>query len=193
MPAAAVRQDEALPEDLEQLFQEHSRLVYRTAFLITGSRHDAEDILQSIFVKLLQRGLPSDVRLNPARYLHRAAANLSLNVLRNRKRRRLVDDVELHEIPATQGDEHDGAREREEYEQLTEAMSHLKPRALEILLLYYKHGDSTAQIAERLGTSPSTIAVTLFRIRARLRRLLRPTFAEAPADKSADNLKEEKP
>ena len=110
-----------------------------------------------------------------------------------------MDDVELHEIPATQGDEHDGAREREEYEQLTEAMSHLKPRALEILLLYYKHGDSTAQIAERLGTSPSTIAVTLFRIRARLRGLLRPAFAEAsafakaPADKSAGKLKEEKP
>jgi hypothetical protein len=29
MPAAAVRQDEALPEELEQLFQEHSRFVYR--------------------------------------------------------------------------------------------------------------------------------------------------------------------
>jgi RNA polymerase sigma factor (sigma-70 family) len=84
-----------------------------------------------------------------------------------------VDDVELHEIPAAQGDAHDRARAREEYRQLTEAMSHLKPRALEILLLYYKHGDSTAQIAERLGTSPSTIAVTLFRIRARLRGLLK--------------------
>jgi RNA polymerase sigma-70 factor (ECF subfamily) len=179
MPAAAIRQDESLPEDVEQLFQEHSRLVYRTAFVLTGSRQDAEDVLQSLFVKLLQRGLPPDARPQPARYLHRAAVNLSLNVLRNRRRRRLVDDAEILEIPATQGDEHDGAREREEYEQLTEAMSHLKPRALEILLLYYKHGDSTAQIAERLGTSRSTIAVTLFRIRARLRGLLR--------------LKEEKP
>ena len=109
MPAAAVRQDDSLPEDLEQLFQEHSRLVYRTAFAVTGSRHDAEDVLQSVFVKLLQRGLPPDARSNAARYLHRAAVNLSLNVLRNRKRRRLVDDVELLEIPAAQGGEHDDA------------------------------------------------------------------------------------
>ena len=58
-------------------------------------------------------------------------------------------------------------------ERLTEAMTQLTPRALEILLLYYKQGDSTAQIADRLGTSRSTIAVTLFRIRARLRRLLK--------------------
>ena len=174
MPIAAVRQDEALPEDLEKLFQEHSRLVYRTAYLVTGSRHDAEDVLQSVFVKLLQRGLPPNVRPHAARYLHRAAVNLSLNVLRNRKRRRVVDDVELLEIPAAQGDGGDDARECDEYERLTKAMTHLTPRALEIVLLYYKHGDSTAQIAEKLGTSPNTIAVTLFRIRARLRELLRP-------------------
>jgi RNA polymerase sigma factor (sigma-70 family) len=178
MPIAAVRQDDALPEDLEQLFLEHSRLAYRTAFAITGSRHDAEDVLQSIFVRLLQRGLPSDARPHPERYLYRAAVNLSLNVLRNRKRRRLVDDVALLEIPAAQGDAGDDAREHDEYERLTKAMTHLKPRALEILLLYYKHGDSTAQIAERLGTSQSAIAVTLFRIRARLRGLLRPALKE---------------
>jgi len=173
MPAAAVRHDASLPEDLEQLFQEHSRLVYRTAFAVTGSRHDAEDVLQSVFVKLLQGGLPPDARSNAARYLHRAAVNLSLNVLRNRKRRRLVDDVELLEIPAAQGGEHDEARMREESERLTKAITQLTPRALEILLLYYKQGDSTAQIAGRLGTSRSVIAVTLFRIRARLRAILK--------------------
>jgi RNA polymerase sigma-70 factor (ECF subfamily) len=178
MLIAAVRQDDTLPQDLEKLFQEHSRLVYRTAFVITGSRHDAEDVLQSIFVKLLQRGLPPDARPHPARYVHRAAVNLSLNVLRNRKRQRLVDDVELLDVPATPADEHDDARERDEYERLTKALAHLKPRALEILLLYYKQGDSTAQIAERLGTSRSSIAVTLFRIRARLRGLLKPTGAK---------------
>ena len=178
MPTAAVREGEALPDDLERLFQEHSRLVYRTAFVITGSRDDAEDVLQSIFVKLLQRGLPPDARPHPARYLHRAAVNLSLNVLRNRKRRRLADDVELLEIPAAQGD--DG--EHEEYERLTKAMTHLTPRALEILMLYYKHGDSTAEIAKRLGTSRSTIAVTLFRIRARLRGLLRPAKTGSKGD-----------
>src|SRR6187455_3205138 len=173
MPAAAVRHDDSLPEDLDQLFQEHSRLVYRTAFAVTGSRHDAEDVLQSVFVKLLQRGLPRDARSNAARYLHRAAVNLSLNVLRNRKRRRLVDDVELLEIPAAQGGDREDPRMREEYERLMKAMAHLTPRALQILLLYYTQGDSTAQIADRLGTSQSTIAVTLFRIRRRLRKLLR--------------------
>lgn len=172
MPIAAVQQDDALPEDLEKLFQEHSRLVYRTAFAITGSRSDAEDVLQSVFVKLLQRGLPAAAVCNPAPYLHRAAVNLSLNVLRNRKRRRLVDGVELLEIPAAPGHADDDARTRLEYERLRQVMARLTPRALEILLLFYKHDYTNAQIAEKLGTSPGVIAVTLFRIRARLRRLL---------------------
>ena len=173
MPIAAVRDREALPQELEELFLEHCQMVHRTAYAITGHRQDAEDVLQSIFVKLLQRGLTPEVRQHPARYLHRAAVNLSLNVLRNRKRRRVVDGIDTLELPAS-GEEREAVRERDErHERLMEAMTSLKPRALEILLLHYKHDYSDAEIAALLGTSRGTIAVALFRIRARLRTLLR--------------------
>src|SRR5262245_37031661 len=173
MPIAAVRQGEALPQELEELFLEHCQMVHRTAYAITGHRQDAEDVLQSLFVKLLQRGVTPEVRQHPARYLHRAAVNLSLNVLRTRKRRKLVDGIDTLEIPAS-SEKREGVRERDErHERLMEAMARLKPRALEILLLHYKHDYSDAQIAALLGTTRGTIAVTLFRIRARLRKLLR--------------------
>jgi RNA polymerase sigma-70 factor (ECF subfamily) len=174
MPIAAVREGEALPSEFEQLFLEHCQMVHRAAYAITGHRQDAEDVLQSIFVKLLQRGLTPEVRQHPARYLHRAAVNLSLNVLRNRKRRRLVDGIDTLEIPAL-GETREVVRERDEqHERLIEAMASLKPRALEILLLRYTRDYSDAEIASLLGTSRGTIAVALYRIRARLRRLLRP-------------------
>jgi len=174
MPIAAVREGEALPSEFEELFLEHCQMVYRTAYAITGHRQDAEDVLQSIFVKLLQRGLTPEVRQHPARYLHRAAVNLSLNVLRNRKRRRLVDGIDTLEIPAS-GETREVVRERDEqHERLIEAIASLKPRALEILLLRYTRDYSDAEIASLLGTSRGTIAVALYRIRARLRRLLRP-------------------
>jgi RNA polymerase sigma-70 factor (ECF subfamily) len=172
MPIAAVRQSEALPQEFEELFLEHCQMVHRTAYAITAHRQDAEDVLQSIFVKLLQRGLTPEVRQHPARYLHRAAVNLSLNVLRTRKRRRLVG-VDTLELPAS-SEQPEDVREREErHQRLMEAMAGLKPRALEILLLHYTHDYSDAQIAALLGTTRGTIAVTLFRIRARLRTLLR--------------------
>jgi len=173
MPTAAVRHGEVIPEELEALFLEHSSMVHRTAYAITGRRQDAEDVLQSIFVKLVQRGVTPEVRQHPARYLHRAAVNLSLNVLRTRKRTRLVDGIDTLEIPAS-ADTREDAREREErHERLAAAITSLRPRALEILLLHYKHEYSDAQIAALLGTSRGTIAVTLFRLRARLRKLLR--------------------
>jgi len=173
MPIAAVRQGGALPQELEELFLEHCQMLHRTAYAITGHRQDAEDVLQSVFVNLLQRGVTRDVRQHPARYLHRAAVNLSLNVLRTRKRRRLVYGIDTLEMPAPV-EEREDVREREErHERLMAAMASLKPRALEILLLHYKHDYSDAQIAALLGTSRGTIAVALFRIRARLRTLLR--------------------
>jgi RNA polymerase sigma-70 factor (ECF subfamily) len=179
MPIAAVRRDEALPQEFEELFLEHCEMVHRTAYAITGHRQDAEDVLQSLFVKLLQRGVTPEVRQHPARYLHRAAVNLSLNVLRTRKRRRLVG-IDTLEIPASgEGSGSEDVREGEErHERLMTAMASLKPRALEILLLHYKHDYSDAQIAALLGTSRGTIAVTLFRIRARLKTLLGSTHGD---------------
>ena len=155
------------------MFLEHCQMLHRTAYAITGHRQDAEDVLQSIFVNLLRRGVTRDVRQHPARYLHRAAVNLSLNVLRTRKRRRLVYGIDTLEIPAPVEEREDVRERAERHERLMVAMASLKPRALEILLLHYKHDYSDAQIAALLGTSRGTIAVALFRIRARLRTLLR--------------------
>jgi DNA-directed RNA polymerase specialized sigma24 family protein len=53
------------------------------------------------------------------------------------------------------------------------AMAGLKPRALQILVMHYKLGYSDAHIAALLGTSRGVVAVTLYRIRRRLRTLLR--------------------
>ena len=174
MPIAAVREGEALPSEFEELFLEHCQMVHRAAYAITGHRQDAEDVLQSIFVKLLQRGVTPEVRQHPARYLHRAAVNLSLNVLRTRRRRRLVgiDTLET-QIPALREEPADVRERDEQHARLMDAMASLRPRAIEILLLHYKHDYSDAQIAALLGTSRGTIAVTLFRIRARLKTLMR--------------------
>jgi RNA polymerase sigma factor (sigma-70 family) len=58
---------------------------------------------------------------------------------------------------------------------LLAAMAQLKPRAVEILILHYEHDKSDAEIAKMLGTSRGTIAVALYRTRARLKKLLQAT------------------
>jgi RNA polymerase sigma factor (sigma-70 family) len=173
MPSAAVRKDEALSQEFEELFLEHSPLVYRTAYAITGHRQDAEDVLQCIFVKLLERGLTPDGLQHPARYFHRAAVNVSLNVLRDRRRRKLVDDLDLLEIAASPGGGDETSDSDPRHQQLMDAMARLSPQALEILLLHYTHEYSDAKIAALMGKSRGAVAVMLYRIRRRLRAMLR--------------------
>jgi RNA polymerase sigma-70 factor (ECF subfamily) len=167
----------AYPESFERIFREHSSFVYRTAYRVTGSVEDAEDVLQTLFVQLLRRDLVPEFEKNPKAYLYRAAVNTSLNVIRSRRRSVPADD--LDELKAfSAGPASRGQNEIEE--KLRAAMAELNPRAAEILILRHVHGYTDAEIAKLLGTSRGTIAVSLFRARARLRK----SISEYLGDKS---------
>src|SRR5947207_6374369 len=80
---------------LEAMFQRHHDRVFRTAYRVTGNAADAEDILQTVFLRLARGPQPSMLE-NPEGYFARAAINASLDLLRSRKRSRAIafDDVE---------------------------------------------------------------------------------------------------
>jgi RNA polymerase sigma-70 factor (ECF subfamily) len=157
------------PETFERIFREHSEFIYRTAYRVTGTVEDAEDVLQTLFVRLLRTELPPEFDKNPKAYLYRSAVNVSLNLIRTRKRLVLTDSIDDLE-PASSG----GSRAQGDIEaHLREAMAELKPRAAEILILRHVHGYTDSEIAKLLGTSRGTIAVSLFRTRARLRKSIR--------------------
>jgi RNA polymerase sigma factor (sigma-70 family) len=61
---------------------------------------------------------------------------------------------------------------------LVEAIAQLNPRAVEMLILRYEHHYSDAEIAKLLGKSRGVVAVTLYRARARLKKLLRASLGE---------------
>jgi len=168
------RPHEPLAEDLEDAFREHSRLVYRTAYSVTGSAHDAEDVVQTLFLHLLRRGLPPAFKENPKGYLYRAAVNLSLNAVKSRQRAATAVDPEKLEVADTRPDEREAAAKDALQARLVDAIATLNPRAVEMLILRYEHDTSEAEIGRLLGTSRAVVAVTLFRARTRLRKLLKP-------------------
>src|SRR5580692_1538522 len=93
-----------LSQQLEHIFDRHYELIYRTAYGLTGSAADAEDIVQTIFVRLLNRELPPDLSTTPERYLYRAAFNLSLNAIRDKKRQVLSDNMEAFDTAYSPGE-----------------------------------------------------------------------------------------
>jgi RNA polymerase sigma-70 factor (ECF subfamily) len=178
LTATAIRPTtRTLPGDFEEVFRAHHDLVYRTAYRITGNPHDAEDVLQTLFLRLLRRECPPDIERNPKGYLHRAAVNIALDIIKVRNRN--VSSVELEarlDDPASTADhEHN----RSELQQcLRAALSELSPRAAEIFVLRHVEGYGNAQIAKLIGASRGTVAVTLFRARAQLRRSIRKLSGE---------------
>jgi RNA polymerase sigma-70 factor (ECF subfamily) len=161
--------------EFDQIFRENYQLVYRTAYGVTGSPEDAEDVLQTIFLRLVRRELPPGLLRNPKAYLYRAAVNLSLNTIRLRKRIVLTDDTGRFEA-AGQSAESESAEEL--HQRLYAAIAELEPEAGQILILRYVHNYSDAAIAKMLGKSRTVIAVRLFRSRARLRKLIRGPFGD---------------
>jgi RNA polymerase sigma-70 factor (ECF subfamily) len=166
--------DETFVQAFGDIYREHYQLVYRTAYSVTGSRQDAEDVLQTVFMNLLDRDLSVELMRSPKAYLYRAAINAALNTIRSRKRHNLVDGVEDLEAtaPAPSSSAGPGDLIRRK---LLNAIAKLKPKEVEILILRYEHDYSDVEIAKMLGKSRGTIAVTLYRTRARLKKLLRTT------------------
>jgi len=165
---------QGLTREFEDFFRKHFDLVHSTALAVTGSREDADDVVQTVFLRLLRRELPRDVQKNPKAYLYRAAVNESLNIIRRRQRHPTTDlegvDMSANEVEPLQAE----VIHRELYE----AIAELKPKAAEILILRYVHEYTDVQIAKLLGTSRGTIAVNLYRTRARLKRILRASLGK---------------
>jgi RNA polymerase sigma-70 factor, ECF subfamily len=169
-PQKAVAENAEL-EALAVLFQDHHRAIFRIAYRITGSRSDADDVLQTIFLRLTPNR--RDLSPNPEGYLHRAAVNASLDLLRSRTR---ANSVSLDVIDFNQSSKLSVASPEEDFadvelrELIRHAVAKLEGRAATAFALRYFEGYDNARIAEVLGTSQMVVAVTLHRARTRLRK-----------------------
>ncbi len=160
--------------ELEALFREHHDRVFRAAYRITGSVVDAEDVLQTVFLRLSRRSVKETINLepSPASYLHRAAVNASLDLMRQRGR---TDSVSIDDVasvlsgnsrlnPETQ------RASNELRSKVRAAISKLGEKSAEMFVLKYFEGYGNNEIAEQMGTSAMVVGVLLHRARARVKK-----------------------
>jgi RNA polymerase sigma-70 factor (ECF subfamily) len=158
--------------ELEILFQTHHGRVFRTAQRITGSSADAEDVLQTVFLRLVKGQDDYDWSKNPEAYLSRAAINASLDLLRSRTRAKSVslDDSEVDEIAGSFRSPETVHADRELQKLVREAVARLGKTAGEMFVLRYYEGYDNKEIAAHLNTSPLVVGVVLHRARTKLRK-----------------------
>jgi RNA polymerase sigma-70 factor (ECF subfamily) len=157
--------------EFEQMYREYAPLVNRTAWGVLENRADAEDVLHTVFLKLLRTGFPPEFQKTPKAYLYRAAVNASLDILKSRRRHPTRHLLEVDRVESSHSS--DPNFDEETHQRVYAAIGQLPEESAEILVLRHMQNKSTAEIVEALGVSRAVVAVRLFRARARLRKLLR--------------------
>ena len=174
MPAAArtLKPVPNPPGELENLFRAHHDRVFRTAHRITGSPTDAEDVLQTVFLRLLKGGESYDFANHPEAYLSRAAINASLDLLRSRNRSRAVglDEANVGVLESKVRNPEAQHADRELQQLIRQAVARLGETAGAMFVLRYYEGYDNQEIAKLLGTSQMVVGVVLHRARTKLRK-----------------------
>ena len=159
------------PGELESLFRDHSDRVFRTAYRITGSVVDAEDVVQTVFLRLARRDGPVDLEPNPASYLHRAGVNAALDVVRQRKRTEAVPLDQMVDLAGSHQLRPDAQHASSEVRRMVQqAVAGLGDKTAAMFVLRYFEGYDNHEIAEILGTSQVVVGVLLHRARTRMKK-----------------------
>ena len=171
-PVLAAPLQPAPSPDWDLVFREHHSTVFRAAYRVTGNSSDAEDVLQTVFMRLLRRPPGAETVGNMEGYLRRAAVNAALDLIRSRQAAPQVplDDVAplLSENASLAPDRLHRSTEIRHW--LRQAVARLSPRAAEMFALRFFEDRDNPEIAQILGTTPASVAVTLSRTRDRIQQ-----------------------
>jgi RNA polymerase sigma-70 factor (ECF subfamily) len=181
LPAAEVRSArrdgtvsgprDAVRGDLEQVFRADYPRVVAIAARVLGSRHEAEDVAQEVFLSFGRSTVPAT---EAPGWLSVAAAHTALNHLRSHRRRT------ARELAADDGrgepttpDIADVVVAREDHGRVRAALSRL-PRTQAVALVLRHSGLSYAEVAAALDLSPGSVGTTVRRAESALRKELSP-------------------
>lgn len=156
MPPSLTRQE------AERLVNTYADLILRLSYTYLSHTHDAQDICQTVFLKLIERRPAFASSEHEKAWIIRTAANLCKDHLKSRWRRTTVALEAAAAVPAPE----------EEGGGLLAAVNLLPPKYRAVIYLYYYEGYAAKEIAELLGEKPATVSTQLSRGRQQLRTLL---------------------
>ena len=136
--------------ELLELFDQYSNMVYRIAFSYLRQSHDAEDAVQSVFMKLIEGKAQPNVGKERA-FLARITVNYCKDILRSAWKQRIVpldDTIKF---------------EHEEDSELFHAVMTLPDKLRIVIHLHYYEGYGFSEIASFLKIGASAVSMRLYR------------------------------
>ena len=157
----ALKQNErrCLDLNVEELFCRYKDDVYRLALSYTRNPQEAEDVCQTVFLKLMEQ--TAITRGKERAWLMQVTANTCRNVLHSAWWRQTVPVEETLQAPAPQ------------YSGTWEAVMALPPKYRVLIYLRYYEELTTKEMARLLRISPTAVTTRLTRARQMLKELLK--------------------
>jgi RNA polymerase sigma-70 factor (ECF subfamily) len=155
-----------------ELMRLHQEQVVRLAFRLVGDKAEALDIAQEVFVAAYERLPFWDPRAQFSTWLFRVTANVSVDHLRRRARRRKAEQ-ESARLRRVEAEGEASAPGEELKSRVARAIDRLPERQRAVLSLHFLEGFPEAETAEILGITVNNVRVTLHKAIARVRRTVR--------------------
>ena len=146
-------------EDLASLYRRQVNMVYHICLLMMKNAPDAEDVTQTVFLKVMERGEPFRDPEHEKAWLIVTARNACRDQLKHWWRTRRKEVETLDTIPWEQPE--DGA--------LWDLILSLPQKERLAIYLHYYQGYTTEETARMMGSKPATVRSWLFRGRAKLK------------------------
>ena len=154
--------------DLEEVFRRDYRQVVAAASRVLGSRDQAEDVAQDVFLSFSRSSVPAE---EAPGWLSVAATHTALNLLRSGRRRTCREESAAAADQAVVGDVADAVVTLEERSRVRAALARL-PRKQAVTLVLRHSGLSYTEVAAALDLSPSSVGTTVRRAESALRKEL---------------------
>nr|WP_325186120.1 sigma-70 family RNA polymerase sigma factor [uncultured Oscillibacter sp.] len=146
----------------EHLAEAYADAILRLSYTYLKNTQDAQDVCQTVFVKLLTEPRQFESAEHERAYILRMAANACKDILKSPWRRRTRPLEEGFQVPAPAAE--DGS--------VLAAVNALPPHYRAVIYLYYYEGYAAGEIGEILGVPTATVHTRLARGRAKLKEIL---------------------
>ena len=146
----------------EFLAEAYADAILRLSYTYLKNTHDAQDVCQTVFVKLLTEPREFESPEHERAYILRMAANACKDMLKSPWRKRTCGLDTVLEVPAPEAA--DGS--------VLAAVNQLPPHYRAVIYLYYYEGYQASEIGSILGIPTATVHTRLARGRTKLKALL---------------------
>lgn len=156
----------------DRIYEQYYVQAYRTAVFITGSRTDAEDVVQDAFVQVY---LHAEELKEPAGFkcwFYRILTRLAWKCSGKGKREFPDEDAAVYAERTDEGDGLSYLLKKEEREQVRSAVEKLDEKHRSIVVLYYFNEFTTGEIARITGCLEGTVKSRLHAARKKLQKSL---------------------